>query len=53
MNKKLFNIKNFVTIITGSGRGIGLEIATAFYKHGAKVIRLDLNLTSALFPFTK
>ena len=44
MNKKLFNIKNFVTIITGSGRGIGLEIATAFYKHGAKVIRLDLNL---------
>jgi len=44
MNKKLFNIKNFVTIVTGSGRGIGLEIATGFYKYGAKVIRIDLNL---------
>ena len=44
MNKKLFNIKNFVTIVTGSGQGIGLEIATGFYKYGAKVIRMDLNL---------
>ena len=44
MNKKLFNIKNFVTIVTGSGRGIGLEIATGFYKYGAKVIRIDSNL---------
>ena len=44
MSKKLFNIKNFVTIVTGSGQGIGLEIATGFYKYGAKVIRMDLNL---------
>ena len=44
MDKKLFNIKDFVTIVTGSGRGIGLEIATSFYKYGAKVIRIDLNL---------
>jgi len=44
MNQQLFNIKNFVAIITGSGRGIGLEIASAFYKCGAKVIRIDSNL---------
>ncbi len=44
MNKKLFNIKNFVTIVTGSGRGIGLKIAAGFYEYGAKVIRIDLNL---------
>ena len=44
MNKKLFNIKNFVTIVTGSGRGIGLKIAEGFYEYGAKVIRIDLNL---------
>ena len=44
MNKKLFNIKDFVTIVTGSGRGIGLEIAIGFYKYGAKVIRIDSNL---------
>jgi|TARA_Y100000294_G_C8495409_1_gene312572 2-deoxy-D-gluconate 3-dehydrogenase len=44
MNKKLFSIKNFVAIITGSGRGIGLEIAISFFKCGAKVIRIDSNL---------
>ena len=44
MNKKLFNIKNFVTIVTGSGRSIGLKIAASFYEYGAKVIRIDLNL---------
>ena len=44
MNKKLFNIKNFVTIVTGSNRSIGLKIATGFYEYGAKVIRIDLNL---------
>ena len=43
MNKKLFNIKNFVTIVTGSGRSIGLKIAAGFYEYGAKVIRIDLN----------
>ena len=44
MNKKLFNIKNFVTIVTGSSRSIGLKIAEGFYEYGAKVIRIDLNL---------
>jgi NAD(P)-dependent dehydrogenase (short-subunit alcohol dehydrogenase family) len=44
MNKKLFNIKNFVTIVTGSNRSIGLKIAAGFYEYGAKVIRIDLNL---------
>ena len=44
MNKKLFNIKNFVTIVTGSSRSIGLKIAAGFYEYGAKVIRIDLNL---------
>ena len=44
MNKKLFNIKNFVTIVTGSGQNIGLKIAAGFYEYGAKVIRIDLNL---------
>ena len=44
MNKKLFNIKNFVTIVTGSGQSIGLKIAAGFYEYGAKVIRIDLNL---------
>ena len=44
MNKNLFNIKNFVTIVTGSGRSIGLKIAAGFYEYGAKVIRIDLNL---------
>jgi NAD(P)-dependent dehydrogenase (short-subunit alcohol dehydrogenase family) len=42
--KNFFSVKNFVTIVTGSGRGIGLEIASNFYKHGAKVIRFDINL---------
>ena len=49
----LFNIKNFVTIVTGSGRGIGLEIATGFYKYGAKVIRIDLNLKKNKLPADK
>jgi len=44
INQKLFNVKNLVTIISGSGRGIGLELAVNFYKHGAKVIRVDINL---------
>tara|TARA_Y100001970_G_scaffold289178_1_gene418679 strand:+ start:1091 stop:1840 length:750 start_codon:yes stop_codon:yes gene_type:complete len=42
--KNFFNIKNLVTIITGSGKGLGLEIASNFYEHGAKVIRFDKNL---------
>ena len=42
--KNLFNVKNFVTIITGSGRGIGLVLAESFYKSGVKVIRIDMFL---------
>jgi len=49
MNKKLFNVKNLVTIITGSAQGIGLEVAKGFYKCGAQVIRVDPNLTKHKF----
>ena len=35
--------KNKIALITGSGRGIGLEIAKEYLKHGAKVIAIDLN----------
>ena len=49
MNKKLFNVKNFVTIITGSAQGIGLEVAAAFYKCDAQVIRVDPNLQKHKF----
>ena len=43
--KNIFSIKNSVVIITGSGRGIGLELAIAFIKNGANVIRLDKNIS--------
>ena len=44
LNKDIFSIKNFVVIITGSGRGIGLDLAMAFIKNGARVIRLDKHI---------
>ena len=44
MNNKLFNVKGFITVITGSARGIGLELAKGFYDYGSKVIRVDLRL---------
>ena len=44
MKNNIFSVKNLVVIITGSGRGIGLELAIAFANNGAKVIRLDKNL---------
>ena len=44
MKNNIFSVKNLVVIITGSGRGIGLELAIAFANNGAKVIRLDKKL---------
>ena len=35
--------KNKTVLITGSGRGIGLEIAREYLNHGAKIIALDIN----------
>ena len=35
-------------MITGSGRGIGLEIAKEYLNHGAKVIALDINIKKLL-----
>ena len=36
--------KNQIVLITGSGRGIGLEIAKEYLNHGAKVVALDINI---------
>ena len=44
MKKNIFSVENLVVVITGSGRGIGLELAIAFIKNGANVIRIDKNL---------
>lgn len=38
----LFSLSNRVAIITGAGRGIGLEIASAYAEAGATVYCLDL-----------
>ena len=52
MKNNLFSVKNLVVIITGSGRGIGLELAISFANNGAKVIRLDKNLKKIKkYPF--
>ena len=40
--------KNKTVLITGSGRGIGLEIAREYLNHGAKVIALDINTKKLL-----
>lgn len=44
MNSELFNVHGKTVIITGSGRGIGLEIAKCFHNLGSNVIRIDKNL---------
>lgn len=44
MKTNIFSVKNLVVVITGSGRGIGLELAVAFINNGATVIRIDKNL---------
>ena len=36
--------KNQIVLITGSGRGIGLEITKEYLNHGAKVVALDINI---------
>jgi NAD(P)-dependent dehydrogenase (short-subunit alcohol dehydrogenase family) len=45
MKSDLFNVHGKTVIITGSGRGMGLEIAKYFYNMGSNVIRIDKNLT--------
>tara|TARA_B100001057_G_scaffold492339_1_gene584532 strand:+ start:8169 stop:8933 length:765 start_codon:yes stop_codon:yes gene_type:complete len=42
--------KDKTVLVTGSGRGIGLEITKEYLNHGAKVIAIDLN-TQKLLKF--
>ena len=46
------NLHNKVAIITGSSRGIGLEIAKLFYENGAKIVLTDID-ENALFSVEK
>lgn len=41
------NLSTRVAIVTGSGQGIGREIALALAEHGASVVICDINATSA------
>jgi Short-chain alcohol dehydrogenase of unknown specificity len=40
----MFDISKKTIVITGSGRGIGLELATRMFYNGANVIRIDKKL---------
>ncbi|MDA9663153.1 SDR family oxidoreductase [bacterium] len=40
--------KDKTVLVTGSGRGIGLEITKEYLEHGAKVIAIDLNIQKLL-----
>jgi 3-oxoacyl-[acyl-carrier protein] reductase len=41
------NLSNRVAIVTGSGQGIGREIALALSEHGASIVISDINPTTA------
>jgi 3-hydroxybutyrate dehydrogenase len=41
------NIQDQVAVVTGAASGIGKQIATVFFRNGAKVVIADLNLASA------
>ncbi len=41
------SVQDKVAVVTGAASGIGKEIATVFFKSGAKVVIADLNLQSA------
>lgn len=41
--KNLFSVKESIVLITGSSRGIGLQLAHGFLEHGAKVSILSEN----------
>jgi len=36
-------LQNKVVLITGGARGLGLEMAEAFYREGSKIVLLDIN----------
>ena len=44
--------KDKTVLVTGSGRGIGLEITKEYLEHGAKVIAIDFNSHNIL-PFVE
>ena len=43
MIEKLFNLKRKITLITGSGRGIGFTLAEGLGKAGSTVILNDID----------
>lgn len=45
---KHFGLKNMIVIITGSGKGNGLQMAKDFSSMGAKVYRLDVSMKKIL-----